>query len=393
MWSKRVDKKDEKKVVTSTQTVFTTQTSYSSSSRMHRNFSESFSYAGTAQSPSASLSRLDNNYLGIPMPKTSRSSSVSNMGGAIKLDARPITTVNLNYQSPYRNSAVYSSFQAPKAQTAVTNLRRPVPSLEQSTTDAQASKKKLTVKKTGKFYDEGSAVPTYQTHSKKRGEVLIINNIMFEDKGYRQGAKVDHARLEKMFKEMGFRVTVERDLKKSTMESKVKSFSKRSSLFSADISIVIVMSHGTRNETLGGTEVFGIDEKGILVEDLLHNFTEANCKAMVGKPKIFIFQCCRGDNEQFVQSDSTRTPAVESVLADALIAYSTLPGFVSHRDPVHGTWYITTLCEVFSEHAHEYPVEDLLKIVDVKLSSYTKATRQTTHYESRGFKKCFLHPQ
>jgi hypothetical protein len=274
----------------------------------------------------------DNNYLGIPMPKTSRSSSVSNMGGGIKLDAKP---VNLNYQSPYRNSAVYSSFQAPKAQTAVTNLRRPVPSLEQSTTDAQASKKKLTVKKTGKFYDEGSAVPTYQTHSKKRGEVLIINNIMFEDKGYRQGAKVDHARLEKMFKEMGFRVTVERDLKKSTMESKVKSFSKRSSLFSADISIVIVMSHGTRNETLGGTEVFGIDEKGILVEDLLHNFTEANCKAMVGKPKIFIFQCCRGDNEQFVQSDSTRTPAVESVLADALIAYSTLPGEFRARSASH----------------------------------------------------------
>lgn len=98
--------------------------------------------------------------------------------------------------------------------------------------------------------------------------------------------------------------------------------------------------------------------------------------------------------------------------ADMLIAYSTVPGkfqlfhtslnytdlslgFVSHRDPQTGTWYIQTICEVFMEHAHDTDVESMLKMVDAKLAKLVanSNSRQTTSYENRGFKNCYLHPK
>lgn len=77
-----------------------------------------------------------------------------------------------------------------------------------------------------------------------------------------------------------------------------------------------------------------------------------------------------------------------------LIAYSTVPGFVSHRDPVTGTWYIQTICEVFMKNAHDTDVESMLKMVDQRLENIVHAhnSRQTTSFENRGFKTLFLHP-
>ncbi|RZC33126.1 caspase-7-like, partial [Asbolus verrucosus] len=251
--------------------------------------------------------------------------------------------------------------------------------------------KKLIVKKTGILYDNDGRLPTYKTSSKTRGEVLIINNIMFKGELERKGAKADDENLQNLFKQMGFKVSLKRDLKKKDLESSVENFSKKLAK-SSDISVVIVMSHGTTNDVWRGTEVFGVDEKGVLTEDLLQYFSGDKCKNMLNKPKIFIFQCCRGDNEQFIQSDARPVKRQSRPIGDMLIAYSTLPGFVSYRNPESGTWYIQTLCEVFSKHAHEYHVEELLKIVDLELNRFTSSVAQTSSYENRGFKRCYLHP-
>jgi len=77
-----------------------------------------------------------------------------------------------------------------------------------------------------------------------------------------------------------------------------------------------------------------------------------------------------------------------------LIAYSTVPGFVSHRDPATGSWYIQAICRVFMEHAYDTDVENLLKIVDHSLAQVVSdGSKQTSSFENRGFKTCYLHPQ
>lgn len=46
------------------------------------------------------------------------------------------------------------------------------------------------------------------------------------------------------------------------------------------------------------------------------------------------------------------------------------------------------------EHAHDTDVESMLKMVDQKLDGISHTySRQTTSFENRGFKTCYLHPR
>ncbi|KAH7702313.1 cell death protein CED-3 [Aphelenchoides avenae] len=61
-----------------------------------------------------------------------------------------------------------------------------------------------------------------------------------------------------------------------------------------------------------------------------------------------------------------------------LAAYSTAPNYVSHRDPLKGSWFIQALCAIFSEHAHSQSVTRMLEMVQKRVSE---------EYETSGGKK------
>lgn len=69
------------------------------------------------------------------------------------------------------------------------------------------------------------------------------------------------------------------------------------------------------------------------------------------------------DTRLFVPSNTIEIPMGCRDLSDVLVAYSTLPGHVAHRDRLTGSWYIQTLCEVFMNHAHNTELIDLLRMV------------------------------
>ncbi|KAJ8938819.1 hypothetical protein NQ314_011309 [Rhamnusium bicolor] len=179
-------------------------------------------------------------------------------------------------------------------------------------------------------------VPTYDTNGKNRGKVLVINNIKFlrEDQE-RKGAETDEKNISKLFNSMGFSVDRFRNLEKSAMLDKVKKFKNDSSLKKVDISIVIIMSHGSNMDDSGKiihggfTQIYGIDDIGLPIDDILTQFSSANCPALAGKPKIFIFQCCRGSKPETLHNDAA--PIGNKIVkkhGDMLIAFSTLPGKV-----------------------------------------------------------------
>lgn len=105
--------------------------------------------------------------------------------------------------------------------------------------------------------------------------------------------------------------------------------------------------------------------------------------------KIF---CFRGDNEQ----DILQHDAIKSIepreYGDMLIAYSTIPGFVSYRIPKTGSLFIESLCKIFMEHACDTDVETMLKLIDKELKNRNNI-KQTTNFENRGFHKvCYINP-
>lgn len=76
------------------------------------------------------------------------------------------------------------------------------------------------------------------------------------------------------------------------MKKLITNHRKQSSLSKYDISVVILMGHGT-GSTSGSSEIAGIDNRNVEISWIIDEFNKTNCPALSGKPKIFIFQCCR----------------------------------------------------------------------------------------------------
>lgn len=208
------------------------------------------------------------------------------------------------------------------------------------------------------------------------------------------------------------------------MKKVVRNFSERRELEKVDSCFVIITSHGTKDEQ-NNTEIQGIDypngasdqdyEK-VLCTDIMDYFTAEACPYLAEKPKIFIFQLCRGKKSQNavhsgrVQTDTcvfSKKSSLEFSLddmhpnkatrnyADMLVVQSTLPGHVAYRDSINGSWFIQIFCKVFMDHAYLYHIQDLLNMVDAKLKDHKTADNQcqTSCVKSIGFNKhCYINP-
>ncbi|KAG9328057.1 hypothetical protein JZ751_016670 [Albula glossodonta] len=112
-----------------------------------------------------------------------------------------------------------------------------------------------------------------------------------------------------------------------------------------DCLVVCVLSHGDRDL------VYGVDENEVYLSQLTSHFSGDGCPSLVGKPKLFFIQACQGGKVQrpvHIAPDNvnitagTIAPIPEG--ADFLLAMSTVPKYVSFRDPIEGTWFIQSLC-------------------------------------------------
>ncbi|KAG5319858.1 DRONC Caspase, partial [Acromyrmex heyeri] len=304
----------------------------------------------------------------------------------------------------------------------------------------------IEVCKATKFLDcEYDLIERYPMRSKPRGLVLIITNIYYElsYEKPRLSAKHDNNNLKKLFEEMGFTVVIYLNLTGQAMKDIIKEFSKRDDLNKVDSCFVIITSHGMEDEE-SNTEIQGIDyhiasrqtnyEK-VLCTEVCDYFTAEACPQLAEKPKIFIFQLCRGKKKQNgvihsrITTDSCamkstnetniEIPRIQTIrnYSDMLIVQSTLPGYVSYRDSKTGSWFIQILCKMFMKHAHKNHVQDLFNMVNImkylnmmvnstmiynynlQIDAELKNLRTTNHecqtssVQSLGFNKhCYLNP-
>ncbi|KYQ46999.1 Caspase Nc [Trachymyrmex zeteki] len=282
----------------------------------------------------------------------------------------------------------------------------------------------IEVCKATKFLDcEYDVIERYPMRSKPRGLVLIITNIYYESsyENPRFSAKHDNNNLKKLFEEMGFTVDTYQNLTGQAMKDTIKEFSKRDDLNKVDSCFVIVTSHGMEDEE-SNTEIQGTDyhiasrqanyEK-VLCTEVCDYFTAEACPQLAEKPKIFIFQLCRGKKKQKgvihsrITTDSCamkstneaniEIPHIQTIrnYSDMLIVQSTLPGYVSYRDSKTGSWFIQILCKIFMNHAHQNHVQDLFNMIDAELKNLrtTNYECQTSSVQSLGFNKhCYLNP-
>ncbi|XP_053315404.1 caspase-3 [Spea bombifrons] len=200
----------------------------------------------------------------------------------------------------------------------------------------------------------------YRMDYPEMGHCIIINNKNFHPStrmGTRSGTDTDARKLYETFKCFGYQVKVLNDQKCSDIFGLLKKVSeedhsKRSSF------VCVLLSHGEDGL------IYGVDDC-LPIKNITNLFRGDRCKTLVGKPKIFFIQACRGtDLDPGVETDSGSEPSGEPtripVEADFLYAYSTVPGYYSWRNTSNGSWFVQSLCEMLKLHSSRL---DLLQIL------------------------------
>lgn len=199
------------------------------------------------------------------------------------------------------------------------------------------------------------------------GTCLIINNKNFHPStqmGTRNGTDVDAGIAMKTFSQLGYKVKMANDQTVDEMHELIYSVSKEDHSSSASF-VCVLLSHGDEGI------VFGTDRPEKF-DDLTKYFKGDKCKSLVGKPKLFFIQACRGsdlDGGAMIETDSADCHSERlPVEADFLYAYSTAPGYYSWRNTSNGSWFMQSLCEMLQQHSKQMELMQIMTRVNRRVA-------------------------
>ncbi|XP_041784447.1 caspase-1-like [Anopheles merus] len=219
----------------------------------------------------------------------------------------------------------------------------------------------------------------YDTSNARRGIALIINQVHFSSMAVRDGSNKDRTDISTALQRIGFEVRVMDDPNRKQLLSTLKQLAGEDHSHS-DCLVVVVMTHGKENNLLYASD------RSYEANRLWEPFIGDACPSLIGKPKLFFVQACRGKklDEGVIQAtisidsvDTQSSPGsmryVIPAMADLLVMYSTYDGHYSWRNPSKGSWFIQALCVELGASAH---CKELLHIL-------TAVSRRVAfHYQS-----------
>ncbi|KAK0142861.1 Caspase-6 [Merluccius polli] len=237
----------------------------------------------------------------------------------------------------------------------------------------------------------------YKMDHKRRGLALIFNQENFHWElrmKPRCGTDADRRNLEERY-----HVSIETycpthtDLKKEKVLEKIREaktfalpLAAEADHVDEDCFVCVFLTHGEEDM------IYAHDEK-FSIKDITAFFKGDKCQSLVGKPKIFILQACRGeeyDNAVTGMAAGDSVPEENQVVmnagvvhtlpagADFLMCYSVGEGYYSFRDTVNGSWYIQDLCQTLQRSAGSLEFLELLTLVNMKVSRAPSNAPPTT---------------
>ncbi|KAH9500511.1 Caspase-3 [Bulinus truncatus] len=237
----------------------------------------------------------------------------------------------------------------------------------------------------------------YTSKNPRKGIVLIINNKRFdsEDLPERNGSDEDVANLQRLFRIMDFEsedVMVRNNVSVNSMRQELANISK---LNHRDYNcfICFILSHGDDGF------VYGTDRR-LAVSDITRYFQDIQCPTLIGKPKLFFIQACRGtkfdDGVDYVDSAAVDQGEEEVDLVvpayepDLFIAYSAVKGYFSWRHSTNGSYFIQAVHQIFSRYWGELDLHRLMTRVHWVMANEFESSSSIEAMEGKKQMPCYV---
>nr|ABC94941.1 ICE-2 [Bombyx mori] len=205
--------------------------------------------------------------------------------------------------------------------------------------------------------------------------LIILNHYTFKKPKYsqykqpstRNGTFEDVKSLKDLFEGLSYNVTTYTDLIYEDILSRVAEFCKRDHSKTSCV-IVTTLTHGDSGEVFAADQPYKISDLTNMIENAHHT--------LVGKPKIFFIQACRGpfmdEGRTVVLDGESRGVLRLPTHSDFLFLHSSVDGYLSYRDS-RGSWLIQTLCEIIRKNHKEIDLLHMITMVN-KSIAYAKST-------------------
>lgn len=225
---------------------------------------------------------------------------------------------------------------------------------------------------------------------KRRGKALIFSHETFAETtklSPRKGTKVDCKALGKALKRLRFDVDIYCDKPKDKILQIAEKVS-RQDHSNSDCLLIAILTHGDDGDTLCA------HDGHYPFSNLWSLFTEERCPSLMGKPKIFFIQACRGSELDpgvtMIERDGSLRYSIPTD-ADYLFAFATAPGFVSFRNVDNGSWFIQELCDELNENGERYDLLMLLTFVAQRVArQYESNTPNIPEYHLKKQMPCMV---
>ncbi|CAC5364224.1 CASP3 [Mytilus coruscus] len=235
---------------------------------------------------------------------------------------------------------------------------------------------------------------TKDVYDKKPGQkgLVLIVNFMFSGCRERPGSEVDARNLENFFTKLDYQVESRSDMTKRELQNCFQNIeSKYLTEKSKDYHsfICVIMSHG--NEKGISTK----EKNGTITEhEITEPFKNKEGGKFNGKPKLFLFQSCRGQQKQMKvvvpdsdeQSGSSGIDSNDALVnkvptdADILVAHATTPNYLSFRNPTNGAYFIQAFLSIAEKKYKVCHVEEMLIDVRRELAKNPEYEIQVGHF-------------
>ncbi|XP_054773897.2 caspase-6-like [Lytechinus pictus] len=220
----------------------------------------------------------------------------------------------------------------------------------------------------------------YNMNHKKRGMAVIFNHENFDWRtgmNQRVGTNHDVDNLKLHLGRLGFQVLVFQDASAKELRRNLELAAKEDHT-DYDCFMCVFLTHGDDG-------IIYARDSTLELQELFEFFRGEKCPTLIGKPKLFLIQACRGERheigveppdvtdsaapeEEWVTvTDSGTRPTIPAA-ADMLLSYSVVQGYYSHRDTAYGSWYIQALAKVLALHGTTMEFTEILTLVNQLIS-------------------------
>ncbi|KAG1943715.1 caspase-3a [Pimephales promelas] len=234
-----------------------------------------------------------------------------------------------------------------------------------------------------------SHVFRYSLNYPNIGHCVIINNKNFDrmtGMNQRNGTDVDAGNVMNVFRKLGYSVKVYNDQTVMQIKQVLTAVARDDHSRCASF-VCVMLSHGDEG-------VFYGTDGSLELKSLTSLFRGDRCPSLVGKPKLFFIQACRGTElDPGVQTDSSSSsdgPVRIPVEADFLYAYSTVPGYYSWRNTMTGSWFIQSLCEMLAKYGKELELMQIMTRVNNKVAYDFESTSNMPDFDARKQIPCIV---